>query len=119
MDEESGLVCTTTYEPWNLLTRKIKKKFLRFRCSILANTCMVSYRPTQLGVLVCGTKVKEDTYACLLTRCNEFLAFAADNAHLITIITIHERVKWLIMMDLTITPTCESTITFAPPLWTP
>jgi hypothetical protein len=65
----------------------------------LTNTCMLSYRTTQLGVLLCGTKVKEDTYACLLTRCNEFLAFAADNAHLITTITIHEKVKRLIMMD--------------------
>jgi hypothetical protein len=101
LDEKSGLVCTTTYKPWNLLTRKIKKKFLRFRCSILTNTCMVSYKTTQLGVLLRGTKVKEDMYACLLTRCNEFLAFAADNAHHITIITIHEKVKRLIMMDLT------------------
>jgi hypothetical protein len=85
-----------------LLTKKIKKIFLRFRCSILTNTCMVTYRTTHLGVLLCGTKVKEDTYACLLTRCNEFLAFAAYNAHLITIITIHEKVKRLILMDLTI-----------------
>jgi hypothetical protein len=30
------------------------------------------------------------------------LAFAADNAHLITIITIHEKVKRLIIMDITI-----------------
>jgi hypothetical protein len=60
---------------------------------------MLSYRMTQLGVLLCGAKVKEDTYACLLTRCNEFLAFAADNAHFNTTITIHEKVKRLIMMD--------------------
>jgi hypothetical protein len=50
-------VCTTTYEPWNLLTRKIHKKFLKFRCAILTNTCMISYRSTQLGVLLCGVKV--------------------------------------------------------------
>jgi hypothetical protein len=104
LDEESGRVCTTTYEPWNLLTRKIKKKFLRFRCSILTITCMITYRTTQLGVLLTGTKVKEVavTYACLLSRCNEFVAFAANNSHLITTITIHEKVKRLIMMGLTI-----------------
>jgi hypothetical protein len=43
LDEESGMVCKTTYEPWNLLTRKIRKKILKFRCSILTNTCMVTY----------------------------------------------------------------------------
>jgi hypothetical protein len=68
----------------------------------LTNTCMVSYRTTQLGVLLCGGKVKEDTYACLLTRCNEFLKFAAENAHLITVVTMHEKVKRLIMTDPTI-----------------
>jgi hypothetical protein len=76
LDEESGLVYTTTNDPWNLLNRKIKKKFLRFRCSIRTSTCMVSYRTTQLGVLLYGTKVKEDTYACLRTRCNNFSAFS-------------------------------------------
>jgi hypothetical protein len=91
---------TVTYEPWNLLNRRIKREFLKFRCSILTNTCMVIYRTTQLGVLLCGTKVKEDTYACLLTRCNEFLSFAADNSHLITTITIHEKIKRLIMLDV-------------------
>jgi hypothetical protein len=99
IDEETWQVMTVTYEPWNLLNRRIKRKFLKFRCSILTNTCMVSYRTTQLGVLLCGTKVKEDTYACLLTRCNEFLSFAADNSHLITTITIHEKIKRLIMLD--------------------
>jgi hypothetical protein len=89
LDEESRMVCTTTYEPWNLLTRKIRKKFLNFWCSIMTNTCMVSYRTTLLGVLLSGTKVREDTYACL-TRCNKFLVFSTDNAHLITVITIHE-----------------------------
>jgi hypothetical protein len=46
LDNENGLVCTTMYEPWNLLARRIHKKFLQFRCSILTNTCMVSYRTT-------------------------------------------------------------------------
>jgi hypothetical protein len=40
-----------------------------------------------------------DKYACLLTRCNEFLSFAADNAHLIINITIHKKIKRLIMLD--------------------
>ncbi len=102
VNETSGLVCTATYEPWNVLIRKIKRMFMKFRCSILTNTCMVSYRTTQLGVLLCGTKVKEDTYACLLTRCNEFLSFKADNSHLITVVTIHEKLKRLIQLDSTI-----------------
>jgi hypothetical protein len=34
-----------------------------------------------------------------LTRCNEFLPFAADNSHLITTIIIHEKFKRLIMLD--------------------
>jgi hypothetical protein len=72
LDEESGMVCTKTYEPWNLRTLKIKRKFLKSRCSILTNTCMISYMTSQLGVLMCGTNVKEDTYASHLTRCNVF-----------------------------------------------
>ncbi len=99
LGEETGQVMTVTYEPWNLLNRGIKRKFLKFRCSILTNNCMVSYQTTQLGVLLCETKVKEDTYACLLTRCNEFLSFAADNSHFITTITIHEKIKRLIMLE--------------------
>jgi hypothetical protein len=61
LDVENGLVCTTTYEPWNILKRKIHRKFLHFRCAILTNTCIISYCTTQLGVLLCGGKVKEDT----------------------------------------------------------
>jgi hypothetical protein len=52
---------TVTYEPWNLLSRMILKMFLRFWCVVLTNTCMTSDRTTQLGVLLCGAKVKEDT----------------------------------------------------------
>jgi hypothetical protein len=63
---------------------------------------MISYRTTQLGVLLCGGKVKEDTYACLLTRCNKFLKFAVDNSPLITVVSIHEKVKRLIMTDQTV-----------------
>jgi hypothetical protein len=53
LDEENGLVCTTTYEPWNILSKKIHRKFLKFRCAILTNNCMLSYRATQLGVMLC------------------------------------------------------------------
>jgi hypothetical protein len=62
LDEKPGLVMTFTYKPWTLLNRRMKRKF---RCAILTNTCMISYRTTQLGVLLCSTKVKEDTCACL------------------------------------------------------
>jgi hypothetical protein len=80
----------------------ITKMFLKFRCSTLTNTCMTAYRTTQLGVLLCGAKVKEDTYACLLIRCNEFLRFAGESSSLITTVSIHEKIKRLIMTDSTI-----------------
>ena len=63
---------------------------------------MTSYRTTQLGVQLCGAKVKEDTYACLLTRCNEFLRFAGESSSLITTVSINEKIKRLIMTDGTI-----------------
>ena len=85
-DAEAQMVKTITYEPWDILSRLIKKLFLKFRCSVLTNTCMTSYRTTQLGVLLCGAKVKEDTYACLLCRCNEFLKFAGDSSSLVTVV---------------------------------
>ena len=96
------MVMTITYEPWEMLSRMIAKMFLKFRCSTLTNTCMTACRTTQLGVLLCGAKVKEDTYACLLTRCNEFLRFAGDSSSLITAVSIHEKIKRLIMTDFTI-----------------
>jgi hypothetical protein len=53
-------------------------------------------------VLLCGAKVKEDTNSCLLTRCNKFLRFAGGSSHLITTVSIHEKIKRLIMTDSTI-----------------
>jgi hypothetical protein len=73
LDEENGLVCTTTYEPWNILSKKIHRKFLKLRCAILTNNSMLSYRGTQLGVILCEAKSKDDTYSCVLTRCNIFI----------------------------------------------
>jgi hypothetical protein len=102
LDTDTQMVMTVTYEPWDMLSRIITKMFLKFRCSTLTNTCMTAYRTTQLGVLLCGAKVKEDTYACLLTRCNEFLRFARESSSLITAISIHEKIKRLIMTDTTI-----------------
>jgi hypothetical protein len=102
LDEETQMVMTVTYEPWDMLSRMITKLFLKFRCATLTNTCMTSYRTTQLGVLLSGAKVKEDTYACLLTRCNEFLRFAGKSSSLITTVSIYERIKRLIMTDSTI-----------------
>ena len=96
------MVTTVTYEPWDMLSRIITKMFLKFRCAVLTNTCMTAYRTTQLGVLLCGAKVREDTYSCLLTRCNEFLRFAGESRSLITAVSIHEKIKRLIMTDLTI-----------------
>jgi hypothetical protein len=102
LDPETQMVTTVTYEPWDMLSRIITKMFLKFRCAVLTNTCMTAYRTTQLGVLLCGAKVREDTYACLLTRCNEFLRFAGESSSLITAVSIHEKIKRLIMTDLTI-----------------
>ncbi len=102
LDTDTQMVMTVTYEPWDMLSRMIAKMFLKFRCSTLINTCITAYKTTQLGVLLCGAKVKEDTYACLLTRCNEFLRFAGESSSLITTVSIHEKIKWLIMTDSTI-----------------
>ena len=102
LDPETQMVTTVTYEPWDMLSRIITKMFLKFRCSTLTITCMTAYGTTQLGVLLCGAKVKEDTYACLLTRCNEFLRFAGESSSLITAVSIHEKIKRLIMTDSTI-----------------
>jgi hypothetical protein len=100
LENDTGLVCTCTYEPWNVLAMEIHRKFLKFRCSILTNKCTVSYQTTQLGVLLCGANVNKDTYAC--TRCNKFLKVAPESSHLITVVSIHEKVKRLIISDITI-----------------
>jgi hypothetical protein len=46
LEEDTGLVMTVTYEPWNLLSMIILKMILRFWCAVLTNTCMTSYRTT-------------------------------------------------------------------------
>ncbi len=53
-------------------------------------------------MLLCRAKVREDTYACLHTRCNEFQRFAGESSSLITVVSIHEKIKRLIMTDVTI-----------------